>query len=55
MAHATEYYKMLFGHGEGDRISLDAGVWGIDEKLSPDEAESLDKPFSVKELKMHLI
>jgi hypothetical protein len=27
LVHATDYYKMLFGLGEGNKMSLDANIW----------------------------
>jgi hypothetical protein len=34
LTHATEYYKVLFGHGEGNKVGLSDEIWEEEEKLS---------------------
>jgi hypothetical protein len=34
LRHATDYYKTLFGPGEGNTIPLDPNLWGDNEKVT---------------------
>jgi hypothetical protein len=46
LTHATEYYKMLFGPGEGNLMQLADSVWSVQEKLSDEDNIKLTEPFS---------
>jgi hypothetical protein len=46
LTHTTSYYKNLFGAGEGDKMSLDPLIWTEEERLSLEDNQSLDEPFS---------
>jgi hypothetical protein len=48
--HATEYYKMLFGPGEGNLMQLADSVWSVQEKLSDEDNMKLNEPFSEEEI-----
>jgi mannosylglycoprotein endo-beta-mannosidase len=52
--HATEYYKPLFGLGEGNNMALDANIWSVREKLNEEDNEVLNEPFSETEVKIAL-
>jgi hypothetical protein len=52
--HATEYYKALFGPGEGNNMALDANIWSVGEKLNDEDNEVLNEPFSETEVKIAL-
>jgi hypothetical protein len=52
--HATEYYKALFGLGEGNNMALDANIWSVREKLNDEDNEVLNEPFSETEVKIAL-
>ena len=51
LSHATDYYRKLFGTGEGDLMQFRADVWSVEECLNLDEVEELIKPFTEKEIK----
>jgi hypothetical protein len=51
LKHATDYYKILFGLGEGNKMSLDSNIWSIGERLSVEDNCVLDEPFSESEVK----
>jgi hypothetical protein len=51
LEHASEYYKGLFGPGEGNNMALDANIWSVEEKLNEDDNEVLNEPFSESEIK----
>jgi hypothetical protein len=50
LTHATEYYKMLFGPGEGNLMQLADSVWSVQEKLSDEDNIKLNEPFSDEEI-----
>jgi mannosylglycoprotein endo-beta-mannosidase len=50
LTHATEYYKMLFGPGEGNLMQLADSVWSVQEKLSDEDNMKLNEPFSEEEI-----
>jgi hypothetical protein len=50
LTHATEYYKMLFGPGEGNLMQLADSVWSAQEKLSVEDNMVLNEPFSEEEI-----
>jgi hypothetical protein len=50
LTHATEYYKMLFGPGEGNLMQLADSVWSRQEKLSVEDNMVLNEPFSEEEI-----
>jgi hypothetical protein len=51
LKHATDYYKILFGPGEGNKMSLDPNIWSIDEKLLLEDTYILDETFLESEVK----
>jgi hypothetical protein len=51
LEHATDYYKYIFGLGEGNNMALDASIWSNEEKLSEEDNENLNEPFSETEVK----
>jgi hypothetical protein len=54
LTHATYYYKSLFEAGESNRLSLDPLIWAEGERLSLEDNQSLDEPFSKQEVKFAL-
>jgi hypothetical protein len=51
---ATEYYKVLFGPGEGNNMALDANIWSMGEKLNDEDNEMLNEPFLETNVKIAL-
>jgi hypothetical protein len=51
LIHATEYYKGLFGPGEGNNMALDANIWSSEERLNELDNEVLNEPFLEAEVK----
>lgn len=51
LAHATEYYRDLFGSAPGNICQIDATLWSQDELISLEENEDLTRPFSLEEIK----
>jgi hypothetical protein len=51
LAHASEYYKTLFGHEEKPVFNLDPVCWTQEEKVTEEENEALTRHFSLEELK----
>lgn len=51
LKHATEYYKTLFGPGEGNNFELDPNFWLPCDKVNEIENEDLVKPFEMEEIK----
>jgi hypothetical protein len=51
LRHATEYYKNLFGPGEGNALPIDPDLWGATEKVTTEDNHVLTKPFSEEEIK----
>jgi hypothetical protein len=49
--HATEYYKNLFGPGEGNNFEIDSSLWGEDELVTEHENSMLTQPFQEEEIK----
>jgi hypothetical protein len=49
--HATEYYKELFGPGQGNTFPLDPDMWEWYEMVTTLGNEELTQPFSEKEIK----
>jgi hypothetical protein len=45
VALATEYYKGLFGPGEGNMFNVDHNLWRAEERVTSLENEELTKPF----------
>ena len=54
LAHATEYYKNLFGPAPGNLCQIDGDMWPLEEKISSEDNEELTKPFSIAEIKKAL-
>lgn len=50
LAHATNLYKTLFGHADGNLCSLDANVWDSSERLADIDNFILTRPFSEIEI-----
>lgn len=50
LAHATLYYKDLFGPGGGDTFELDENLWSSEEKVTELENQALSKPFDEEEI-----
>jgi hypothetical protein len=46
LVHATEYYKQLFGPGEGNKMQLADDIWSAEEKLSEADNRALLEPFT---------
>jgi hypothetical protein len=51
LAHATDYYKNLFGPSEKPLFNLDSDCWTQEERVTKEENEHLTKPFSMELLK----
>ena len=51
LAHATEYYKTLFGPEQGYSFPLDPDLWDENELVREYENEILTQPFSEDEIK----
>ena len=52
VAHATQYYKQLFGPASGNLLPIDPMVWSEDEKASEQENMLLiTQPFTEDEVK----
>jgi len=51
LAHATEYYKTLFGPEQGHSFPLDPDLWDENELVQDFENEILTQPFSEEEIK----
>ena len=54
LAHATEFYKNLFGPELGNTFPLDLALWDDGEKVSEAENDILCQPFSEDEIKIAL-
>ena len=48
---ATDYYKTLFGPSDSPSYKLDPSCWSPEEKVSQEERELLECPFSEMEIK----
>jgi len=51
LAHATEFYKNLFGLEQNHAFSLDPDLWDSDELLADSDNACLIRPFSEEEIK----
>lgn len=51
IAHATEFYKELFGPGHGNIFHLDPETWSQEEKLSDADNDTLCRDFTEAEVK----
>jgi hypothetical protein len=51
LEHATYYYKHLFGLSKGNNMAMDASILSKEEKLSEEDNENLNEPFSETEVK----
>jgi hypothetical protein len=54
LKHATNYYKTLFGLGNGNVFDLNYEPWPVDENVSAQENLELVKPFDADEIKKAL-
>lgn len=51
LAHATEFYKNLFGFEQGHELQLDPDLWDSGELLDDSDNDFLTRPFSEEEIK----
>jgi hypothetical protein len=54
LAHATDFYRNLFGSREGGAFEFDTDLWQDQEKVSALENEELIKHFTEEEIKSAL-
>ena len=54
LAHATKYYKKLFGPELGNSFPLDPAIWDEEDKVNETENALLCQPFSEEEIKFAL-
>jgi hypothetical protein len=54
VAHATEYYKTLFGPGVGNSFDIRHDLWPEGEKVTDQENKDLGRPFEENEVKTAL-
>ena len=54
LKYAIEYYKSLFGPGDGDAFQIDSDLWSPDCCVSPQENLDLTRPFEEEEVKFAL-
>ena len=54
LAHATDYYKNLFGPEIGNSFPLDPALWQEEEKVNMEENDMLPQPFSEEEIRFAL-
>jgi hypothetical protein len=52
LAHATSFYKDLFGPQQMSSARLDGSVWSDAECLKDSDRAEMDKPFTKEEVKM---
>ena len=50
LAHATSYYKELFGPAPGNLFAISPSLWGANELLSDEDNVYLTRPFTEKEV-----
>ena len=50
IAHATEYYKNLFGPAPGNIFSTKQSLWETNEVVNSQDNEDLCKPFTEVEI-----
>lgn len=51
LEHATDFYKKLFGHAVGFQCQLREDMWAPAERLTLEEQDMLDVPFTEEEVK----
>jgi len=51
MEHAMGFYKKFFAQEEDYGVKLDTNFWGEEDKVTVDENEFLEAPFTVEEIK----
>ena len=44
LAHATDFYKNLFGPAPGNLFKMEQDSWGVEEKLSEEDNNILEQP-----------
>jgi hypothetical protein len=54
LRHATQYYKELFGSGNGNAFNLDSGLWPQEDSVIEEENLHLTKPFEENEIEKAL-
>jgi DNA-binding transcriptional MerR regulator len=54
LAHATNYYKELFGPGDGNAFNLDSELWPHEDLVTDEENVQLTKPFEEGEVEKAL-
>jgi hypothetical protein len=52
--HATNYYRNLFGRGEGNNFEIDSSLWNAEELVTDLENTMLTQPFQEEEIKVPL-
>jgi hypothetical protein len=55
LAHATQYYKVLFGPGDGNAFEPDLDLWTAEVLVNEQEKFDLTKPFSKEEIQNALL
>jgi hypothetical protein len=51
LKHAVAFYKNLFGEEASEGLKLDEEFWEEEEKVTSEENQMLEAPFSVEEIK----
>lgn len=54
LAHATAYYKELFGPVLGNLFQVPPNLWASHEILNAQDNEDLTRPFQIEEIKLAL-
>ena len=52
LSHTVDFYKNLFGEEESMGVHLGENFWEGEAKISNDENEVLEAPFSKEEIKV---
>jgi hypothetical protein len=55
LAHATDYYKNLFGPAPGNLFKLSPSLWSEEEMLNEQDNNDLTRPFTVEEIKKCIV
>jgi hypothetical protein len=51
LKHATDYYRGLFGHAQGNAFQLDEDLCDEGEKMNDEDNHDITRPFSKLEIK----
>jgi hypothetical protein len=54
VAHATEYYKTMFGPGIGNCFEMEQDLWPDEERVTSQENAERIRPFEEDEIKIAL-